>query len=213
MGRKTHGSVITGDIVGSRQMSLKQKDKVLKKISVIVKDFTPKGSNIDEYRGDSFQIITDNTFIALRLCISLRAYLISEGSDVRLSLASSTIDRWPTKQLQAEGAALILSGHGLDAISSSDTRFVVQLKKEEYISEFDIYSLVIDDIMGHWTPRQAEAIYYLLQTKKYRSQVDVAAQMSVSQQSVSKFITGAKWDILKVIIERYQHVIDFNGIN
>lgn len=203
-----YGAVINGDIIGSSQMTLSEKDLFLKQVDNLMQDYLPnvEGRQINFYRGDSFQIITSQTFKSLRFCFLLKSYFISQKQDLRISLSISEIDRWPTEKLQANGDALVLSGRGLDRLTYSKDKFIIQFGNKDFQKEFEIYSKVLDDIMNHWTTNQAYTTFGMIKGDK---QEYIAGELSTSQQSVSRFKKGAKWDIVQTIIDRFHHIIDY----
>jgi|GEM_PF-2801278 len=218
------GAVITGDIVESSSMSLPEKDNILQKIKHLTDEYMfvhRKSTNIQIYRGDSFQISKDSSSQMLGLSILIRAYLKSKGYDVRQSIAAGVIERLPTSSKQAEGEALVLSGHGLEQLEDTNKRTNIQFGaksfdlKDEKIrmlyegiqEEVGLLASFLDDIIKGWTQRQATAIYWNILLNyaplSQATQNDIAIEMKTTQQSISKLLNAAKWNLIAQINRRY----------
>jgi len=206
--------VLSGDVVNSSSLSVKEKDK----LQLSIKTYVDKLVNnhgvkyqIIFYRGDAFQILCDNEYHAVSLTIGLRCIAKSfspkgKSIDVRVSLALGDIDRWASDDLQAEGEALTMSGKGLDLLSNSDRRIKIygfdrKEKARLNFADARTYALILDHLIKDWSVRQAETISYALLDMK---QKEIAKVMKTKQNAISRFLKIAKWDIIQSILIRFR---------
>ncbi|MFD2598872.1 hypothetical protein ACFSQ3_07890 [Sphingobacterium corticis] len=142
-------AILTGDIVGSREVDSVVWGKALRRV------LEQYATRFDIYRGDSFQAELP-VASAVECCMVLMAELLAAGNiGVRVGVGVGTVDRMEKHVQESTGEAFIRSGKAFD-----------QLKKELFRMETPwsdvneqvnlIFGLCVE-LMGRWTPNMAES--------------------------------------------------------
>lgn len=198
-------AVLTGDIVASSQRSLEGQrllPEVVHRVSVEIKDHFAKAfhSEIDVFRGDSWQMVITRPQDALRIGCFIRSRMQSEPGyrhlDSRISIGFGTIDYLPEKNVSTgNGQAFRLSGEGLESLPSY-SRMSLSFPNEHQAAlpqALEVIVQLMDLQMQRWTGKQAEAVsgalINLTQKKIARSWV----REPVTQQAISQHLEGAGW--------------------
>ncbi|MDP8210508.1 MAG: SatD family protein, partial [Candidatus Stygibacter australis] len=132
-------AVLTGDIIKSHKLSVKL-SKVQELLKSIPEQFNKKygksiESNLDIFRGDSWQLILYQENLAIRLALFIKAYLLSEQNvRTRISIGIGTVDKIEKNNVsESFGKAFELSGKGLDNLDN---------QQELYLATEDIHMKV-----------------------------------------------------------------------
>ena len=195
-------AVLTGDIVDSS--GLQRVDQ--RPVSVLIENAADQlrhnfqsaiHSQIDIFRGDSWQLIVLAPTIAFRIGLYFRALLRAEyGIDSRVSIGYGLYDFLPGENISTgTGQAFTLSGQGLEACRKP-TRMVLSFPAENQSLDslgLKVITQLVDLQAGRWTPGQSRAVAGALLNL---TQAEIAANWkpeSISQQAISQHLDNAGW--------------------
>jgi hypothetical protein len=204
-------AVITGDVVDSTLIKPTWRSLLLPSIHEVADELKELSSlTIEFFRGDSFQIVIDKPEEAVKIAILLRAGLKSKTPqdseqpwDVRLAVGIGTIDYLSEKIVVSDGEAFRYSGRMLDEIGKR--RLVVLTRWDEVNEELNISTAFADDIVSGWSISQAQVAYLSLLQRV--SQKEIATNLNKSVQSISKLLSAAKENLIRMYLERYTRLI------
>lgn len=213
-------AVITGDLVDSSSFS---NDRMLAIISRLKNEFTTLKTTesagkayFSLYRGDSFQGIVEETENALVIALKLKALINSYVdkntdtgnktplADVRISIgigeATYDIDAINV----SNGPAFQLSGRSLDTMKANNLMMSLTTGDPEIDDEFRVHMKFLDGITHRWSIASAEVVYFLLNDYK---ELQIANELNRSQAAINLRKKAAGWDEIKLLMQRYEHVI------
>ncbi len=146
------------------------------------------------YRGDGFQITLSDPAWALDCALYMRAGLIAaspgrpERWDARVSVAIAGA-RGPRG---GDGDAYIQSGRGLD--SMSDGHLCLYADSPVFRLATGISTALVDDIIDHWTPSEAEVYFeHLREPGGHR---EIARRLDKSRPTITKALLRARYNLL-----------------
>jgi hypothetical protein len=210
-------AVLTGDLVRSSALDKKQLDAARRVLFAAAEalnsaDWTSGKLLRGEpefFRGDAWQLLLSEPRWALRTAIYLRAVFLAQGRvDTRVAIGIGPVDSISrTRVSLSRGRAFTLSGHALDHMSPR-FRMAVSVSEslEPLISWLPVMVGLCDSLIGRWQMRQAR-IASLMLLHKAASRADVARMIKprrISQQAVSKSLTGAGWYGLEQALDHYE---------
>jgi len=212
-------AIATGDIVGSSRLKREDRAKVAKVLKRGYEELKSSyqsslTTEIDVFRGDSWQMRIDNPENAARICLTYRAYLLYQesitGLDTRISIGIGDIDVFRAKVSEGNGEAYRLSGYGLDTMRKSERLKIVfptELQNSNVKSLADTIFSLIDVVVRDWTRKQAQAAYGALEGKK---QEDIALSWiegPISQQAIAKHLDKAGWESVNKGVNSISYLI------
>lgn len=204
--------VITGDIIQSTRIKPENKQQVLDTIRDTVCELEKwTKMKLEIFRGDSFQIIMDEVYEAVRIAILIRAGLqknTPETSeikwDARLSLGLGSVDFPQAESVtESDGEAFHYSGWEFDELGKR--KLAIRTPWQEVNEELKVSTAFADDIISEWSIAQAQAIYASLISSK--TQKEIAADLSTSPQNISKRIIAGKEYLIKPYLDRCKQII------
>lgn len=175
-------SILTGDIINSRNIPSEEWLPLLKKIFNKVGK-TPKTWEI--FRGDSFQIEIENPENALFFAIKLKATLKQiKNLDVRIGIGIGEKNNNYNNITEGNGDAFILSGEAFDTIAKKQNLAI--LTDDERFNEVMNSTLALGLLtMDNWTTNSAEfAVKYL--NNRETTQKVLARELNISESSASE---------------------------
>lgn len=203
--------VITGDIIGSSRLSLKERhhlhDVMKRGATELKKQFgTVMPLGVDFYSGDAWQMVLAEPKSTLRAGLLYRAHLRAsmDNADTRLVIGVGTIDFVPRGRVsEGEGEAFRASGRLLsEGTSSSRMRFSAPSHPEwDFL---DLAVCLLDAlIVRHWTSKRALAITGAL---RGWTQGKIAGLWTppIRQQSVVDHLRGAAWEATEQTLEAFE---------
>lgn len=207
-------SVITGDIVNSSNLDTQERALVLEFLKELFISFEKQEgrianlqSNYAIARGDSFQVIFQNSQNSFRYSILLRAGLrslfqkdLDELCDARISIGIGTVDYWGDTISESDGDAFRCSGRNLDK-AKNRRRFLIELDDKELNEELNVYLMLLDAIINDWTYSRSQIVYEKLLEPK---QLNIAKKMGLSASAISKRLNSAHWDAIDVLLNRFE---------
>ncbi len=211
--------VVTGDIIGSTRLSGKARRRLLQVMKAGSKDVRIAFGRsvpfeVDVFRGDSWQLLItqprDCLDVALYYRCLIRAGMGPLRVDTRLSIAIGDVDLMPGDRVsQGDGEAYRLSGRGLEGLKGHQ-RMIFSFPsrlEDEGLRAIRALVLLIDALFVRWTPKQAEAVKWVLKGVR---QEEIAANWPtgpISQQAVAQHLTKAGWYNLSKGLEYARNVL------
>jgi hypothetical protein len=194
--------VITGDLIGSTKLESKDKPAIISALKELEKN--SKGQYDYFIRGDSFQILMAND--GLVEALKVKFYLkFRTGYATRISIGIGEINFLDKKLSNSDGPAFWLSGQGLDEMKSLGTLNSIHPENKELEADWHIYASTLDYLERQLTNNQAEVLYWLLMNK---TQQEIAKEIGITQSSVNRRIKSTGWDLLQMIIVRYNQLFN-----
>ena len=200
--------VITGDIVGSQQLTGSQYRTVLTQLERSLTALcTEYSGSFDIFRGDAFQVqLTEpehSMKVATALRLSLKAGEVS--ADIRQSVGLGTAaDRWSSPN-RSNGEAFVLSGNGLDAMKSE--RLSVRSVSSDLDERIGLLTRFLDVQLTGLTSVQSSVLKcFLLSSDK--SHEALASTLNKSRSNVTRILLAANYHLVTDYLEYfYRHVV------
>lgn len=204
--------IITGDIVGSSRIDTEFRDQLLDDIRETVEKSAPDGQvfQIEFYRGDSFQIISDDLESIALLAILLRTKVKSSSPqpssnwDVRLSIGVGEVSYVSDSIVTSDGEAFQLSGRGLDHIGKR--RLAIDTRWTDVNEELEVSTAFLDALITDWSKAQSEVMYHNLRYSD-KTQREIAELLETTDQNVSNLLKIAKSSLVDLYLRRFGSLI------
>ena len=211
-------AVLTGDLIASTKAGAETVDQamaVLAAASTQIGLWAQADTRFTRFRGDGWQIYIDFPGLAYRACLYLVARLKASGCtlETRISVGIGTVERLGTANLSdANGAAFIVSGHGLDDMPRSGRLAISGVK---HMAKFFTGIYAQAEFQAYrWSREQAEAIALALELHKHPDDPtieDMARPLGITRQALQARLKGAGYHALTEIlyaIESYDYPIE-----
>lgn len=209
-------AVLTGDLVRSSSLSshdLARARAAVEKAGKDISTWTPKGvvGQVEFFRGDAWQLAVSEARLFLRAAIYVRATLRSENMpfDSRIGVGLGDFDQIDAERISlSTGEAFTISGRMLDALAGA-TGISVGLASplDRRVRWVQPLTGLCSAIVDHWTERQADLVCRMLGPRKV-AQTELAEQLDIAKQTVSKALAAADFAPLNAAIE-YVETIDW----
>ena len=223
-------AVITGDIVASRELSGKNREKLFTHLADFMSFLKEKKwiAAVELFRGDSLQCVPEKKQEVLRVALLIRAWMkcytpepdkqadtaphhtkrkgyFSGRHDIRLSIGLGEVDFYKKDNLaHSDGEAFHLSGQGLDALKNKPERLMIQTADQAFNETLEPSVLLLDAILEKWTSNQAEVILYKLQNYK---EEEIAQEIGISQPAVNQRTKTSKWNAIEKLLSWFEKTI------
>lgn len=204
-------AVLTGDIIDSSLLTLKQRKHVLEQIERILQELAQAfAMKYELFRGDSFQIVMEECASALRVALLLRAKLralkmpdSSQVVDARLSVGLGQVE-YPHEQVViSDGEAFRLSGRAFEELGKRT--LVVLTPWRQLNEELALSTAFVDEIIMKWSSAQAEVMGLRLNSE--HTQKELAEQLERSPQTISRLLQSADEKNISAYIKRFEKLI------
>ncbi|KIA99690.1 hypothetical protein OA88_19245 [Flavobacterium sp. JRM] len=185
-------SVITGDIIGSRQLKSKDWIENLKKL------FSQFGKNPSEweiYRGDEFQIEIKNPEEALLATLLIKAYLRSIKLDARMSIGFGDKTYTAKKISESNGTAFINSGELFETLKKQKTTLALKSGNLDFDTKLNLMLRLSLTFMDNWLVPAAKFIVIAIQNPTL-SQEGIGIKLGINQAAVSRRQKRAQYDLM-----------------
>ncbi|WP_410220707.1 hypothetical protein [Pedobacter sp.] len=189
-------AVMTGDIVNFTKLSPSKRKDLIRETEVLLKTWIKEKRNAEIFRGDSYQVLFNDTLEAITKSIQLICWFKKHSDEknkvflsTRISIGIGEISYLGKNVLNSDGEAFHLSGRHFDTMKDEQflavhTNDVAKNKAIEIILNF------VNRYIANWTIAQAEVIFLLLEGK---TQQETAEALSLSQPSVNSRLKSAGW--------------------
>lgn len=201
--------VITADVVKSSKIPAELRESFLnslRKIQSQVQSITPFQMEI--YRGDSFQIVTDDFSNTVLIAVLIRAGLKMSGFagqlwDARMSIGIGEVSYVNSHITASDGEAFRYSGRGLELIGKK--RLSITTPSQEINEELAVSTAFADDTITHWTKLQSERVFYYLLSGL--NQTELAQQKGIKLQVLNDTLRAAKYSLMILYLKRVHFLL------
>lgn len=201
--------VITADVVNSSKIPAELRESFLnslRKIQSQVQSITPFQMEI--YRGDSFQIVTDDFSNTVLIAVLIRAGLKMSGFagqlwDARMSIGIGEVSYVNSHITASDGEAFRYSGRGLELIGKK--RLSITTPSQEINEELAVSTAFADDTITHWTKLQSERVFYYLLSGL--NQTELAQQKGIKLQVLNDTLRAAKYSLMILYLKRVHFLL------
>lgn len=207
-------AVLTGDIIGSRRMAAGERRRTLDRLdaalslSGLVEDPAPLAKQF--FRGDAFQLVLAAPRAGLAAALHLLAHLVPpEGRGPALRVALGLGD-WERAAAAGDpgtwdGEPFRLSGRLLDGMGRPSRHLAVASPWPDVDAELAVSCQLADHVIARWTGEQAQVMKVLLGGQ---TQVEVAAELGISQSAVAQRFGNAGGQALGALVARYRDLVE-----
>jgi hypothetical protein len=189
-------SVITGDIVHSRQ--LKDPTDWLNPLKRLFHQTGTSPESWEIYRGDSFQIeITPPEALLTALQIKSVVRQV-RGLDVRIAIGIGEKSYDSPRISESTGEAFVRSGQLLEQLKAQKMTMGIATFDGDFDEEFNMMLKLALIVLNSWSVNSAE-IAELMLTSPELSQTRIGKQLGIAQSSVSERIhRGSLYEIIEL---------------
>lgn len=191
-------SVITGDIIGSRQQKSKDWVEDLKKI---ISPFGKTPSQWEVYRGDEFQLEIKNPEEALLSAILIKAHLRSIKLDARMSIGFGDKTYDAAKISESYGSAFINSGELFETLKKQKVTLAMRTGDAVIDENMNLMIQLALTFMDNWLAQQAESVAVAIENPTL-SQEELGQKLGINQAAVSRRQKRAQFDLV-MNLDRY----------
>ncbi|CAM3479961.1 SatD family protein [Flavobacterium chungbukense] len=185
-------SVITGDIIGSRQQPSEHWVEDLKKI---LTPFGPTPSQWEIYRGDEFQIEVAKPEDALLVAILVKAHLRTLKSDARMSIGFGDKTHHSERISQSNGSAFINSGELFETLKKQKVTLALRTGNSNFDENLNLMIQLALTFMDTWLVQSAEFVALAIENPNL-SQEELGQKLGINQAAVSRRQKRAQFDLV-----------------
>jgi len=226
-------SVITGDIVDSRGMSINAREKLYLDLKKFLEELK-KQKWIKEYelfRGDSFQCVIEKKEETLKVSLMIRGFIksyitleqkdiyarylgkgkmASKGyfpgkQDIRLAIGIGKVDFMTKNSLaHSDGEAFYLSGDALDRLKSMPYRMMLKTPDIKFNESIEPTILLLDAVLQKWTNNQAETVLFKL---KNMTEDEIAKKLKITQSAVNQRTKTSQWYAIEKLLVYFTNTL------
>lgn len=191
-------SVITGDIIGSRQQTSKHWVEDLKKV---LSPFGETPSQWEVYRGDEFQIEIKNPEEALWSAILIKSHLRAIKLDARMSIGFGDKTHEAEKISESNGGAFIHSGELFETLKKQKVTLAIRTGGAVFDEKLNLMLQLALTFMDNWLAQQAEFVAAAIENPNL-SQEELGQKLGINQAAVSRRQKRAQFDLV-LQLDRY----------
>ncbi|MBO9585735.1 MAG: hypothetical protein J7574_16345 [Flavobacterium sp.] len=191
-------SVITGDIIDSRQQKSEHWVEDLKKI---LAPFGKTPSQWEVYRGDEFQVEVANPEEALLVAILIKAHLRAIKSDARMSIGFGDKTHNAERISQSNGSAFINSGELFETLKKQKVTLAMRTDNTDLDEKLNLMLQLALTFMDSWLVQSAEFVAAAIENPTL-SQEELGQKLGINQAAVSRRQKRAQFDLV-LNLDRY----------
>ncbi|GAA3733717.1 hypothetical protein GCM10022422_15640 [Flavobacterium ginsengisoli] len=191
-------SVITGDIIGSRQQKSEHWVEDLKKI---LAPFGHTPSQWEIYRGDEFQVEVTNLEDALLTAVLIKAHLRSIKSDARMSIGFGDKTHQAERISESNGSAFIHSGELFETLKKQKVTLALRTGNSDFDEKLNLMLQLALTFMDSWLVQSAEFVAVAIENPTL-SQEELGQKLGINQAAVSRRQKRAQFDLV-INLDRY----------
>lgn len=191
-------SVITGDIIGSRQQESEHWVEDFKKILV---RFGKTPNQWEVYRGDEFQIEVQNPEDALLAAILVKAHLRALKSDARMSIGFGDKTHNAQRISESNGSAFINSGELFETLKKQKVTLAMRTGDLSLDENLNLMLQLALTFMDSWLVQSAEFVALAIENPTL-SQEELGQKLGINQAAVSRRQKRAQFDLV-LNLDRY----------
>ncbi|MDO6759199.1 SatD family protein [Tamlana sp. 2_MG-2023] len=191
-------SIITGDIINSKESSPKN---WLESLKSILNHFGNTPATWEIYRGDSFQLeVTPQD--ALQACILIKATIKQfKNIDVRLAIGIGEKSFVSEKITESNGEAFVNSGECFEDLKK--TTLAIKSPFANFDIQINIMLELAQLTINHWSSTSASLIKTTLEHPEF-TQSELAETLGKTQGNISQGLKRAGLDELSKLLNYYK---------
>ena len=202
--RKIMTSVITGDIIQSRQVSNALWLPRLKK-ALSAEGKSPKTWEV--YRGDSFQVEVKDPANAFLTAIRIKAAIKTvKHLDVRMAIGIGNKKFSSSKVAESDGDAFVNSGEKFETLKKLKQTLAIKTDWPAFDRDMNVCFRLASIPMDDWTTTSAELIQ-ILATGKDLTQKALARKLGITQPSISERQNRSHYDEVMELEKLYREKV------
>ncbi|MNK77923.1 hypothetical protein D3C87_975400 [compost metagenome] len=190
-------SVITGDIIGSRQQS----EHWVEDLKKILAPFGHTPSQWEVYRGDEFQIEISNPEDVLLAAILIKAHLRTIKSDARMSIGFGNKTHNAERISESNGSAFINSGELFETLKKQKVTLAMRTRDIDLDEKLNLMLQLALTFMDSWLVQSAEFVAVAIENPTL-SQEELGQKLGINQAAVSRRQKRAQFDLV-MNLDRY----------
>ncbi|QLC65637.1 hypothetical protein LPB248_04795 [Flavobacterium sp. LPB0248] len=190
-------SVITGDIIGSRQQS----EHWVEDLKKILAPFGHTPSQWEIYRGDEFQVEVTNLEDALLIAVLIKAHLRSIKSDARMSIGFGDKTHQAERISESNGSAFIHSGELFETLKKQKVTLALRTGNRDFDEKLNLMLQLALTFMDSWLVQSAEFVTVAIENPTL-SQEELGQKLGINQAAVSRRQKRAQFDLV-MNLDRY----------
>lgn len=190
-------SVITADIIGSRQQS----EHWVNNLKKILAPLGNTPSQWEIYRGDEFQIEITNPEDALLTAILIKAQLRAIKSDARMSIGFGDKTHNAERISESNGSAFIHSGELFETLKKQKVTLALRTGNIDFDEKFNLMLQLALTFMDSWLVQSAEFVALAIENPTL-SQEELGQKLGINQAAVSRRQKRAQFDLV-MNLDRY----------
>ncbi|MDQ1164798.1 hypothetical protein [Flavobacterium sp. SORGH_AS_0622] len=191
-------SVITGDIIGSRQQ---KSDHWVDDLKNILAPFGSTPNKWEVYRGDEFQIEVQNPEDALLAAILVKAHLRAIKSDARMSIGFGDKTHNAKRISESNGSAFIHSGELFETLKKQKVTLALRTGDNSFDEKLNLMLQLALTFMDSWLVQSAEFVAAAIENPTL-SQEELGQKLGINQAAVSRRQKRAQFDLV-MNLDRY----------
>ncbi|PBJ06063.1 hypothetical protein [Flavobacterium sp. ACN6] len=191
-------SVITGDIIGSRQQ---KSDHWVEDLKKILAPFGKMPSQWEVYRGDEFQIEVPNPEDTLLTAILVKAHLRALKSDARMSIGFGDKTHNAERISESNGSAFIHSGELFETLKKQKVTLALRTGDINFDEKINLMVQLALTFMDSWLVQSAEFVAAAIENPSL-SQEELGQKLGINQAAVSRRQKRAQFDLV-MNLDRY----------
>ncbi|KRD58566.1 hypothetical protein ASE40_19770 [Flavobacterium sp. Root935] len=191
-------SVITGDIIGSRQQ---KSDHWVDDLKNILTPFGSTPNKWEVYRGDEFQIEIPNPEDALLAAILVKAHLRAIKSDARMSIGFGDKTHNAKRISESNGSAFIHSGELFETLKKQKVTLALRTGDNSFDEKLNLMLQLALTFMDSWLVQSAEFVAAAIENPTL-SQEELGQKLGINQAAVSRRQKRAQFDLV-MNLDRY----------
>lgn len=203
-------AVLTGDLVGSTGLKHGDLLGVRQALEDAAGQIAGWGRGRvhgpDFFRGDSWQLVLEESGLYLRAAIYLRTAVLAlePAVDTRISIGVGQVEALDEAYVSRSiGEAFTLSGRSLDDMSRLDVFSLNVAKPAPSLMLMPVVLSFCSHVVGEWSPSQARAALEALKPGA-RTQGDVAEALGITRQAVNKTYLRSGLPSVLLAIEAFE---------
>ena len=189
--------VITGDIINFTSLDNERREELIGDTDDNIKDWVKQPEDAAIFRGDSFQLLFDDLYLAVVRSVQLICWFKKQATNdypnlsTRISLGIGELAFKGKTVLDSDGEAFHLSGRNFDALEAGEL-LRITTGKTDLDEQLAVLMLFMNVIINEWTPSQAEVIYWVLEDQN-TTQKKLGGKLNISQSNIARRLKLAHW--------------------
>jgi len=225
-----HKAVISGDIIASTSLSVKDRVLLENSLKKLLKEIKNKFDVFGRViKGDYLEFVIPEPQNALRVALAIKSFIKSVSLNdillykaksrikqfrmhgVRLAIGYGELERFDPKKGIIDGEAIYLSGRLISGTSTyNEERIVIKntlyfsSNNKELNEKFEPLFTLLDVLISKATSRQCEVLYLKLLGD---NEAAIAKKLTINQSVVNQHSTSLGWNSIEKAVDYFSNTI------